>query len=104
MRTCQRSAAAGRQRCAAAGADPNVSLLTDREWTALMVASNSGHEAIVEALLCKGAEKDATDSRMWTALMIASHKGHVDVVNALLRRGADVNVRNDDDHTAVGHQ
>ena len=49
-----------------------------------------GHLAVVEALLAKGADRDAkTTDYGFTALIYASEEGHLAVVEALLAKGAD---------------
>ncbi len=57
--------------------------------SALMLASENGHGAVVEALLQKEeAQINAEDSSGKTALMLASENGHGAVVQALLQKGA----------------
>ena len=63
------------------------------DLTALLMASQFGHVDVVQALLAKGADVNAKDSRGLTALMMASQFGHVDVVQALIAKGADVNAQ-----------
>jgi ankyrin repeat protein len=55
----------------------------------VVIASYSGHLAVVQALLAAGADKDAKTENGCTALYIASLKGHLAVVEALLAAGAD---------------
>ena len=57
--------------------------------TALMKASQDGHESRVRALLEAGADKDAKNNDGRTALMFASENGHESCVRALLEAGAD---------------
>ena len=65
-------------------------------WTALIVASWTGHLEGVRALLEAGADVAQAMLDGWTALMSASNKGHAECVRALLEAGADVlQLRND---------
>jgi cytohesin len=59
--------------------------------TALILAAQNGHLAVVEALLKAGADaaRATTDGR--TALHLAAQNGHTAVVEALLKAGADPN-------------
>ena len=57
----------------------------------------SGHLDVVQALIAKGADVNAT----LTALMTASRLGRVDVVQVLLDRGADVNAKDNNGLTAL---
>ena len=56
--------------------------------TALMAASQKGHEAVVKALLEKGASMDLQTKDGVTELTLASEKGHEAVVKALLEYSA----------------
>jgi hypothetical protein len=55
--------------------------------TALMMASDAGHEAVVARLLAAGASVDLTDMFDTTALMYACDNGHEAVVAQLLAAG-----------------
>ena len=57
--------------------------------TALILASMEGHTETVQALLAKGAEKEAKNNDGWTALMMACYKGRLNVMKALLLAGAN---------------
>merc|ERR1712166_1183807 len=59
--------------------------------TALMAASNAGHEPMVRIVLAWGADVNQMTLNGTTALMYASNQGHRRVVNLLLQAGADVN-------------
>jgi len=72
-----------------------------RGYTAIMVASLGGNEALVLELVKRGAEVNARGEAGWDALMRASWKGHTAVVAVLLNHGADPNTRNED-YTALG--
>ena len=76
--------------------------------TALMLAAEEGHLALVEALLQRGAEvnatvRDAADGDLdgATALMWASENGFPEVAAALLGAGAHVNARTRSGLTAL---
>lgn len=61
----------------------------NRGMTALHIASEHGHEAVVQLLLDKGAELEAKDDNGWTALHFAAEEGHEAIVQLLLDRGAE---------------
>ncbi|XP_063923678.1 uncharacterized protein LOC135137853 [Zophobas morio] len=60
-------------------------------YTALVVASASGHQAVVDNLLQLGAEISCLDKRGRTPLYTAAFNGHEKVVECLLKSGADIN-------------
>ena len=76
---------------------------TGEGFTALMVASLSGHKEIVERLIQHGAEvNQATTDNGTTALMLASGNGHEEIVERLIQLGAEVNqARTDTGATAL---
>ena len=55
------------------------------------IASQNGHERVVELLLASGADKDAAAIDGSTPLSITSQNGHSSVVGLLLAAGADKN-------------
>eukprot|EP00968_Pinguiococcus_pyrenoidosus_P006892 scaffold455_cov160-Pinguiococcus_pyrenoidosus.AAC.3 len=55
----------------------------------LHIAAENGHVEVVQALLDRGADKEAVDNDGWTPLHISAQNGHREVVQALLERGAD---------------
>lgn len=71
-----------------ANMDPEVSL--DRGRTALMYASDSGHEEMVNTLLSAGASVNAITPHGGTALMHAAFNNHVRIAQSLIERGADI--------------
>ncbi len=78
--------------CLERGADVNGKLEYSG-WTALMLAAGEGHTKMVEVLLAKGAEVNATDVLKNTALIRAAVNGHTETVKVLLAHGAEVNAR-----------
>ena len=52
-------------------------------YTALMVASELGQEAVVRALVELGADVGQAQTDGWTALMLASEEGHEEVAQFL---------------------
>ena len=55
-----------------------------------MLGARDGNEAVVSALLVKGAEFDRADNNGSTALSLGAVNGHEAVVAALLAKGAEV--------------
>ncbi len=62
-------------------------------YTPLVLASESGHGAMVEILLRAGADANVTTSTGASALMLAAASGSGEAVRILLDRGAQVNAR-----------
>jgi ankyrin repeat protein len=70
--------------------------------TALMIACVTGNIHAVRVFCDGGADLNATDSNGTTALMMASAAGHLDIVLELCSRpGIDVNMRDNDDRSAL---
>ena len=53
-------------------ADPNIQV--ESGWTALMAASENGHQQVAELLLKKKADPNIQHKNGWTALVAASDK------------------------------
>jgi hypothetical protein len=70
--------------------------------TALMSATDKGHEAIVRRLLEKGAQVDAVNPSGITALSAAAWKGHRTIVSLLLENRAEINLTTNSGVTALG--
>ena len=70
-------------------------------WSALLYAAMEGHLDTVKLLLEKGANPDSRAPSQLTPLMIASRNGHIKVVRALLAAKADPNAKNDRGDTAL---
>jgi ankyrin repeat protein len=71
-------------------------------WTALMLAADAGHIAIVKLLTEPehGADVNRKKTGGETALMLAATKGHGEIVYRLLDKGADPKLTNKGDKTA----
>lgn len=72
-------------------------------FTALMYASQRGHIEVVESLVNRGADIEATDNNKGTALMHASHWGHSKVVKYLVSKGANIEAKDENGQTALLH-
>ncbi|MBL8374126.1 ankyrin repeat domain-containing protein [Accumulibacter sp.] len=84
------------QRLVQAGADVNL-----YGWPPLIYAAFNGHAAVVDYLLKKGAEINATTANGSTALLFAARFGHIEVVEVLLQNKADPNIANERGATAI---
>ncbi|MEO6213362.1 MAG: ankyrin repeat domain-containing protein [Vicinamibacterales bacterium] len=62
-------------------------------YTPLLLASQSGHAPVIEALVKAGADPGSAAGSGATPLMLASATGNVDAVKALLAHGVDVHAR-----------
>jgi hypothetical protein len=69
--------------------------------TALLLAAEYGHAAVVSTLLIAGADISATSRLGQTALLLAAENGETAVVSALLTAGADVNAADQWGNTAL---
>lgn len=76
-------------------------LLQQIQKTMLFWAAESGHEAVVQLLLQKGADIEVTDDSGQTPLFQAAENGHEAVVRLLLKKGADIEATDDSDQTAL---
>ncbi|KAJ4860619.1 ankyrin repeats (3 copies) domain-containing protein [Trichoderma breve] len=70
-------------------------------WTPLMVAAMSGRNSMVELLLAKGANIEATDDGGRTALSLAVFRVREDMVDLLITHGANVNLHDGDGSTPL---
>merc|ERR1712217_106684 len=80
-------------------ADPGIA--GDSGLTPLVLAADSGHVAVVTALLNARASIDVPDSAGRTALMSASAFAHKEAASVLLEAGADALARAIDGSTAL---
>ena len=72
-------------------------------WPPLLIAASSGHKAMVELLLAKGADVNSRDGSGQTALHLAAKNGFQSVAEVLLANKADVNARDKNQDTPL-HQ
>lgn len=84
----------------AGGADPGRAT-GDAGYTPLMLATANHAQAVVQALIEKGADVNARNAGGVTALMIAAANGRADMVELLVRAGANVQVKTDRGETAL---
>jgi ankyrin repeat protein len=68
-------------------------LKDDDGWTPLFFGASSGHEAIVQLLLQKGADLESKDETGGTPLFQAAENGHEAVVKLLLDERADIELK-----------
>jgi ankyrin repeat protein len=83
----------------AAKADVNAKMSNGA--TALISASENGHQEVVRVLLAAKADVNAKMSNGATALVYAANNGHLEVVQALLATQADVNAKMSNGGTAL---
>lgn len=76
------------------GASPNSRSKDKRGRTALILASQGGHVAVVRTLLAEGARLEDRDKNGNTALNWAAMRGQLESARVLLDAGADVNTIN----------
>ena len=83
----------------------NVNAKFKDGWTPLHMAAEGGHREIVDLLIAKGADINATagagDGVGWTPLHEAAEGGHKKVVELLIQKGANINVKNGDGRTPM---
>jgi Raf kinase inhibitor-like YbhB/YbcL family protein len=82
----------------ASGMSVNVS---EAGTTPLIVAAGGDCVDVVDVLLARGAQVDATNSDGWTALIKATAAGYPDVVKRLLAKGANIDVEDSLGRTAT---
>ena len=75
----------------------------------LQIAAFNGHVDVVQILIDRGADLEATSTMLGTALHAAAQKGYADAIVVLLDAGADPDSRNKDQFTplmtasSIGH-
>lgn len=70
-------------------------------WPPLIYAAYNGHTSIVDYLLKRGADINATTANGSTALFFAARFGHQSSIELLLDNKADPTIHNERDETAV---
>ena len=85
-----------------AGADPNISNADDDTCLQYAVYGDCCKE-VLQAIICYGADVNATNKKNVTALMIACYKGNTDTINLLLNSGADHNITDGKGATCILH-
>jgi ankyrin repeat protein len=71
------------------GAKVDTPLGSSDPWTALFFASRAGDRAMIELLLCAGANINLT-TKGASALYLAAYNNHVSICELLLSRGAHI--------------
>ena len=79
----------------------NIDHTNEEGKTALMLASERGHEDIVLSLLIAGANVNIEDNKGWTALMIGSKHNHISIIHMLLQANANPQLKTSDGSNAV---
>src|SRR5205809_1003504 len=69
--------------------------------TALHLAAENGHGAVVQLLLKEGADIEAKDESGYTALSMEAKSGNKAIVQLLLEEGADIASENNMGKTAL---
>jgi len=80
--------------------DIDLNIRTGEE-TAFCVAASRGYEVMVQLLVNKGANIEATDKFGETALWKAASEGHENIVDLLLNKGANIEATNGFGETAL---
>lgn len=83
------------------GANVNLKMKEDRDFTYLHFAAENGDEEATRLLVDSDADIDAQDSFGYTPLHIAAVHGAVPVVDALMENGADLYAEGHDGLTAT---
>ena len=85
-----------------AGADPNIAG-TNGNTCLHYAAHNDCPKKVLQALIHKGADVNATNQKNQTALLLACEQGNRDVMNTLLSAGADSSIADMDGNTCFQH-
>lgn len=93
LAACEAGDAARVTRLLSAEGAPEVDTAAEDGTTPLQVASASGCEETVRALLMRGAALDSANHLGWTPLLHACRHGHTGVATLLLQRGASPRAR-----------
>jgi ankyrin repeat protein len=79
----------------------NINATDEKGWTALDLAANMGHIAVVREILDWNPNINATDEHRVTALHRAVENGHAAVVRVLLEKKANVDAKDGSGKTAI---
>jgi ankyrin repeat protein len=83
------------------GADVNAAFGFDK-CTPVLQAVKSNRVDVVEGLLNRNADAEATDAKGWNPILMASFHGFIDIVHLLVAKGVSTAVaRPQDDFTAL---
>jgi ankyrin repeat protein len=87
------------------GADPEIAASGEDRWTPLMTAAWFGNEAIVKALLEKGAALERRDAQGRTPLLLAiengEYSGEKRTALFLIQKGADIHAKDGQGNTPL---
>lgn len=72
-----------------------------QSYTALMIATVTGHKNVVVALINLKVDIDSRNLKGDTALILAARHGKLDILKELIRAKADVNAQNQAGQTAL---
>ena len=86
--------------CRAEG-NSDIKATNNRGKTALHLAAENNHLALVKLLLEHGADPHVRSDGGWQPLLNAADKGHIEVASLLLRWNANVNARTSSGMTAL---
>ncbi|XP_055531768.1 uncharacterized protein LOC129722390 [Wyeomyia smithii] len=79
----------------------NIDAVDDEGQTALHLAAESGHTAIIKLLVAAKANVDASNASKRTALMLSSYEGHPDAVEYLITKTINVDAVDSYGQTAL---
>lgn len=81
-----------------------IDLMDKGGYTAMMLAASNNFHQIVDYLILQGADVNHIENTHgWTALLWAAKRGHVETVRILRQHQADVQVRDDQQKTALDY-
>ena len=83
-----------------AGADQTIEDADGNTWIHYAVYGDCSKD-VLQSIIDRGADVNATNKRNVTALMRASEKGNIDAINVLLSAGADKTIEDVDGNTWI---
>ena len=95
-RACDKSNADAINVLLKAGADTNIALGDSGSTCLMQAVVKNCSKQVLQAIIARGADVNATDKRNGTALLIACAKSNTDAINILLTAGADTSIALDD--------